>query len=219
MCKTISKFVLPTVLLSFLAGCGKDDSSSNSALVPIKNSSSGNTSGGDTATNSQVAPIDNASGSNTSSTGTDPSKTYGVKNPDRVFQTESLEKTTIKTPGGDLTLWIMDTEDKRREGMMFLHDNEVKDNEGMLFLFPDVQKLSGNYSFWMHNTLIPLDIDYISKEKKLLNVGVGKKQSDTPVKPAGDYFYVIEVKQGLSPKFGLTPGAKIDISDALKGKP
>ena len=143
---------------------------------------------------------------------------YGVKNPDRIFQTDSLETTTIKTPGGDLKLWIMDDEDKRREGMMFLRDHEVKDNEGMIFVFPEVQKLSGNYAFWMHNTILPLDIDYISKDKKVLNVGIGKAMNDDPVKPAGDYFYVIEVKQGLSAKFGLIPGAKVELSDALKGK-
>jgi uncharacterized protein len=142
-----------------------------------------------------------------------------VKNPDRIFQTENLETTTIKTPGGDLKLWVMDDEDKRREGMMFLRENEVKDNEGMIFVFPEVQKLSGNYAFWMHNTILPLDIDYISKDKKVLNIGKGDAMNDNPVKPTGDYFYVIEVKQGLSARFGLTPGAKVQISDALKGKP
>lgn len=143
-----------------------------------------------------------------------------VKNPDRIFQTDNLEVTTIKTPtGAELKLWVMDNEDKRREGMMFLRDGEVKDNEGMIFVFPEVQKLSGNYSFWMHNTILPLDIDYISKDKKILNVGLGKAMNDDPVKPAGDYFYVIELKQGMSEKYGLKPGVKVQISDSLNGKP
>lgn len=141
-----------------------------------------------------------------------------VKNPDRIFQLEDLAKTTIKTPGGDLTLWQMDNEDKRREGMMFLKDPEVKDNEGMIFLFDKPQK-GENYGFWMKNTLLPLDIVYISKDKKVLNVGKGMALSEDVVKPSGEYFYVIEVKQGLAPKFGLNPGAKVDISSSLKGLP
>jgi uncharacterized membrane protein (UPF0127 family) len=184
-------------LVTCLLGCGPEAQSSNSGANSVAVASNNDPSSSD-----NNAPI-----------------VYGVKNPDRIFQTDSLETTTIKTPGGDLKLWIMDNEDKRREGMMFLKDNEVKDNEGMIFVFPEVQKASGNYAFWMHNTLIPLDIDYISKDKKVLNIGKGDAMNDSPVKPAGDYFYVIEVKQGLSAKFGLTPGAKIDISDALKGKP
>lgn len=174
---------------------------------------------GATSTNTEVIPVVTNSNNEPSSTANNSPTTFGVKNPDRIFQTENLSTTTIKTPGGDLKLWVMDDEDKRREGMMFLKDNEVKDNEGMIFVFPEVQKLTGNYAFWMHNTLVPLDIAYISKDKKVLNVGKGDAMNDAPVKPTGDYFYVIEVKQGLSAKFGLTPGAKIDISDALKGKP
>jgi uncharacterized protein len=186
------------ICLSFvLTGCNQEKASTNTDVIPI-------------VINSNNEPSTVASNSPT---------TFGVKNPDRIFQTDNLETITLKTPGGDLKLWIMDDEDKRREGMMFLKDSEVKDNEGMIFVFPEVQKLSGNYSFWMHNTLIPLDIDYISKDKKVLNIGKGDAMNDSPVKPAGDYFYVIEVKQGLSGKFGLTPGAKIQIPDSLKGKP
>ncbi len=216
------------VLLSFtavaiLTGCTKEDSNNSSGIVPI---STGNTSSNNSAVSNNA--VDNSEEANNhgidannepNPNGGPKGNVYGVKNPDRIFQLDSLKTTTLKTPGGDLKLWIMDDESKRQEGMMFLHDKEVKDNEGMLFLFPVVQKLSGNYSFWMSHTILPLDIDYISMDKKVLNVGKGVAFSEAPVKPAGDYFYVIEVKQGLSAKFGLTQGAKIPISDDLKGKP
>jgi hypothetical protein len=218
------KFVLLSLTtIAFLAGCTKEDSNNSSGIVPI---STGNTSSNNSATSNNT--VDNSEEANNhgidannepNPDGGSKGKVYGVKNPDRIFQLDSLATTTIQTPGGPLKLWIMDDESKRQEGMMFLHDNEVKDNEGMLFLFPNVQKLTGNYSFWMSHTVLPLDIDYISKDKKVLNVGKGKPFSEDPVKPAGDYFYVLEVKQGLSAKFGLTPNAKIQISDDLKGKP
>ncbi len=203
-----------------LIGCSENDSSNN-GIIPVQNSSGNNTPAPSSSTGSvdsnSVTVSNNAQATNiTPAAGT---TANGTKNYSRIFQTYELKSTTIKTPGGDLKLWIMDDESKRQEGMMFLHDNEVKDNEGMLFLFPDVQKLSGNYAFWMKNTVLPLDIDYISKEKRVLNIGKGVSFSEAPVKPKGDYFYVIEVKQGLSARFGLTPGAKVEISNDLKGKP
>ena len=204
--KQTSSFAFVGLAISILSGCGKGESS-NSGIIPIGSNTNVEQSANNGAASTNPS-IDPQSGSGSK-----------IKNLDRIYQTENLETTTIKTPGGDLKLWIMDTERKRAEGMMMLHDNEVKDNEGMIFVFPDVQKMSGNYAFWMHNTILPLDIDYISKEKKVLNVGKGVPYSEAPVKPAGDYFYVIEVKQGLSAKFGLTPGAFIDISNNLKGKP
>ena len=188
-----------------LVGCNGDNSSSSNGIVPI-----------DMGTSNNSPTSSNEGANNNPSVKSNP---YGVSNPDRIFQTSNLETTTIKTPGGDLKLWIMDNEDKRREGMMFLKDHEVKDNEGMIFLFPDVQKLSGNYAFWMRNTILALDISYISKDKKVITVGKGMPLSDNKVPPMGDYFYVIEVKQGLSAKFGIVPGAKVQISDDLKGKP
>ena len=215
------KLLVSLVAIAALVGCSKDTSSNNSS-VPVTNGAN-NSASNSTATigNDGSAQANNSEESNNSVLGT---STAGqgstkIKNPDRVYQLDNLETTTIKTPGGDLKLWVMDTEPKRAEGMMMLRDNEVKENEGMIFLFPKVQEMKGNYAFWMHNTILPLDIDYISKDKKVLNIGKGVSFSEAPVKPSGDYFYVIEVKQGLSAKFGLTPGAKVNISNDLTGKP
>lgn len=195
------------LLLALVAvGCAKDAEPINDR--PVSNANNATSA---VAANNDSNTVANNSAHN--------EEVYGVKNPDRIFQLDSLDKTKIKTPGGDLSLWIMDTEDKRREGMMFLQDKEVKQNEGMIFLFDKVQELKGQYAFWMQHTILPLDIVYISKDKKVVNVGKGKPFDESPVKPEGDYFYVIEVKQGLASKFGLDKGAKVDISSNLKGKP
>lgn len=218
MLKRLTFLAVCFVIGFALVGCGKEDSS-NTGFIPLKNSSSNNSPEANNATIANNAPTANNAPVANNAPSTSTATGSGAKNYDRIFQTSELPFTTIKTKGGDLKLWIMDDESKRQEGMMFLHNNEVKDNEGMIFLFPEVQKLTGNYAFWMKNTILPLDIDYISKDKKILNVGKGVSFSEAPVKPAGDYFYVIEVKQGLSARFGLTPGAKAEISNDLKGKP
>ena len=220
------KLLLSFLAVSALIGCSNDPSSNNSS-VPVTNGA--NNSAGTNGPGTYTTHVDGSGASNTDSGNvaankvsngdTNSQSSTKIKNLDRVYQLENLETTTIKTPGGDLKLWVMDTEPKRAEGMMMLRDNEVKENEGMIFLFPKVQEMKGNYAFWMHNTILPLDIDYISKDKKVLNIGKGVSFSEAPVKPTGDYFYVIEVKQGLSAKFGLKPGAKVNISSDLTGKP
>ena len=52
---------------------------------------------------------------------------------------------------------IAKTSEEQAEGLM--HRLELKKNEGMLFLFDNEKKAS----FWMKNTLIPLDIIFINK--------------------------------------------------------
>ncbi|MBS1702372.1 MAG: DUF192 domain-containing protein [Armatimonadetes bacterium] len=201
-----------------LSGCNGNAGSANGDEYPVSNNQPTTATNNEPSTNSASNSDSNAASNNEpSKPSTKPSDPNN--NASRLYQLKDLPKIKIKTPGGDLNLWVMDTESKRQEGMMFLVDREVKDNEGMIFVFPEAQKKNGNYGFWMHNTILPLDIDYISKDKKLINVGKGVPFSDDQVKTEGDYLYVIEVKQGMSGKFGLNPGATVDIPSNLVGKP
>jgi len=136
-------------------------------------------------------------------------------NPSRAYQLKNLKTTKVSCGGHSFQSWIMDTENKKSEGLMFVTDKEMRADQGMLFLFQDV-RIGKQYSFWMKNTLIPLDIVYIGKDKKLINVGVGKPKSEAQVMPTGPYFYVLELKGGTCKKLGLKPGMKFDISDSLK---
>lgn len=128
-------------------------------------------------------------------------------NPSRLYQLADLKKVDVSLKGHTVHLWVMDDEPKQQEGMMFLEDKDVKPDEGMLFAFSQVQPNDGQHGFWMHNTLIPLDIIYFAPSGKLLNVGHGKRLTDKPnVAPAGDYLNVIELKAGTAARLGLKPG-------------
>ncbi len=142
--------------------------------------------------------------------------TSQVRNPNRAFQLSSLKVSKLVAAGHSLTVWVMDTENKREEGMMFLTDHEVKSNQGMIFLFSSVQAGDRDHGFWMHNTLIPLDIIYISAAKKVLNIAEGKVQNDTSLPATGAYLYVVELKQGTAKKLGIKPGTKFEIPTSLK---
>lgn len=132
-------------------------------------------------------------------------------NPNRTHQLKDLKRIDVTLKGHPVHLWVMDDDLKQEEGMMFLTDKEVKPDEGMLFAFDALQRPSEGHNFWMHNTLIPLDIIYISPSGKVLNVGHGKIQDDSPVKASGDYQNVIELKAGTAERFGLKPGDTISL--------
>jgi uncharacterized membrane protein (UPF0127 family) len=139
-----------------------------------------------------------------------------VPNLNRVHQLSSLKVVKLKAANHELEAWVMDTDAKNAEGMMFLTDKEVKPNQGMIFLFPKIQPSDSSHGFWMHNTLIPLDIIYISASKKVVSIAEGKVQDDTSLLAKAPYLYVVELKQGTAKKLGIKPGTKFDIPANLK---
>lgn len=139
-----------------------------------------------------------------------------VTNPYRIHQLRSLKVAKLTVAHHDINAWVMDSDAKNQEGMMFLTDKEVKSDQGMIFLFPGVQPADMRHGFWMHNTLIPLDIIYISSTKKVVSIAEGKVQDDTTLPPKGPYLYVLELKQGTAKKLGIKPGTKFDIPSTLK---
>jgi len=127
----------------------------------------------------------------------------------RKFQLRNLAVQDLKANGNTIHCWIMDTEAKRQEGMMFLKDGNVKADEGMLFVFRDMQQATNG--FWMHNTILPLDIIYIATDGKVLNVQKGQPFDETSLPAKGDYAYTLELKQGEAKKLGIVDGSKVDI--------
>lgn len=58
---------------------------------------------------------------------------------------------------------VAETEQERSIGLM--HRTSLADNAGMIFLFDSVQPAEG--TFWMFNTLIPLDIAFIGPDGRI----------------------------------------------------
>ena len=150
----------------------------------------------------------------TSSTAEKPTTSAPVGNPNRIFQLDKLAKTDVKAAGHTYHCWIMDTDSKRQEGMMFLEDKDVKSDEGMVFVFSSDE--SPDHGFWMHNTLVPLDIIYITSDKKVAFIAKGEKENDTSLKPGKAYRYVVELKQGTAAANGISVGTAIDIPGDVK---
>lgn len=94
-------------------------------------------------------------------------------------------------------------------GLMFRE--EMPANEGMLFLFPDVRRRS----FWMQNTLIPLDIIFIGPDSRILNIAaMTEPLSEEGIPSDGPAAAVLEINGGLSAMLGIRPGDLVQVVEA-----
>jgi uncharacterized protein len=113
-----------------------------------------------------------------------------------------------------LTVEIADTTPLRTRGLMWR--SELPEGTGMLFIFPDevVQ------SFWMRNTLIPLDMLFIDKRGKVVGVVQWAEprtlSSRTVGKPS---LYVLEVPGGWTSKNGVRAGSTVELEGTLRSRP
>jgi hypothetical protein len=97
------------------------------------------------------------------------------------------------------------THDEQAQGLMFREHLEA--DAGMLFPYPneDIRR------FWMRNTLIPLDMLFISSDS--LVVGIvenAEPQTDTVRQVAEPSQYVLEVNGGFSAAHGITAGTPVE---------
>lgn len=105
------------------------------------------------------------------------------------------------------TLNIEFAEDEYETQTGLMNRYSMQDNQGMLFVFPDSQPRS----FYMKNTLIPLDIIYIDDQMKIVSFQKNAKPMDETSLPSGvPAKYVLEINTGLSDKLQLVIGDKIN---------
>ena len=105
---------------------------------------------------------------------------------------------------------IASTSIQHQKGLM--HREYLPEDKGMLFVFKQEQPLS----FWMKNTLIPLDIIYISQDKKVVSIRDNaqpcKKDPCSGYPSEGNAMYVLEINGGLTEKFGIEKGTKVEFN-------
>lgn len=104
-----------------------------------------------------------------------------------------------------LDIEIADDDYQTQTGLMYR--DHLGEDEGMLFVFPEADY----HSFYMKNTKIALDIIYIDSNKKIVsfqkNAEPYSKSSLPSNVPAQ---YVLEINAGLSDKWNLEVGDKIE---------
>lgn len=141
-----------------------------------------------------------------------------------LFNQNNNEKTAVKSyttidfvKNGELTfltsddkyiskidIEIAEDDDARTQGLMYRE--EMKKNQGMLFIFP----YESMQSFWMKNTVIPLDMIFVNKNNEIVTIRKNAVPFDTghyaSTKPAQ---FVIEVNAGYTDSLGIKVSDKI----------
>lgn len=107
------------------------------------------------------------------------------------------------------TVELAITPDEQSRGLMFRE--QMDKDRGMLFVF----KNEGIHSFWMKNTMIPLDIIWIDSNSKVVfiskDVQPCKSVSCPTINPQASAMYVLEINAGISDQIDLNVGDQATI--------
>lgn len=107
----------------------------------------------------------------------------------------------------EVAVEIADDPQERAQGLMFR--TELAEGSGMLFIYEHPQPVS----FWMRNTLIPLDMVFITATGEVRHVHpMARPRDETPIPgaaigdPDPNRLMVLEVAGGEAAHMGIVPG-------------
>ena len=96
------------------------------------------------------------------------------------------------------------TSAEQAKGLMFR--TAMGADEGMLFPMEPPR----DASFWMKNTVIPLDIVFIGRDGRILNIAAKTAPySEEPVPSVGPVKAVLELNGGRAAELGIAPGDRV----------
>lgn len=105
------------------------------------------------------------------------------------------------TPIATFTVEIADDAAERERGLM--QRPSLPKAAGMLFVYPSERPVA----FWMHDTLIPLDIIFLDGAGRVISVQAeARPLDDTPLPSQGAAQYVLEINGGLADRLGIGAG-------------
>ncbi|MBK3797660.1 DUF192 domain-containing protein [Azospirillum brasilense] len=114
---------------------------------------------------------------------------------------------TVETAGGGkyrFDVELAETPAQQAQGLMFRE--KMAADSGMLFIYDRPQPAS----FWMKNTLIPLDMIFIGTDGRIVNIHANAvPQSLDAVNSAGSVKGILEINGGMSARLGIRPGDRV----------
>jgi uncharacterized membrane protein (UPF0127 family) len=117
-----------------------------------------------------------------------------------------ITSAVIRTADGAVRLRVetADTDAEREHGLM--DRTSLGADEGMVFLFDS----PSDGSFWMKNTLIPLDMIFIAADGTVRHVHANAVPLSTDAVPSGGPVRaVLEINGGSAALLGIKPGDKV----------
>lgn len=127
---------------------------------------------------------------------------------------------TLKTPAGtthEVRVELALTPEEQQRGLMFRE--QLPSGDGMLFVFEDDRVRT----FWMKNTLIPLDMIFIARGGRVVGVvHEAVPRTEDPRRVLEKSRYVLEVPGGWARAKGIGPGTTVrfeNVPGVPAGKP
>jgi hypothetical protein len=123
----------------------------------------------------------------------------------------TAEPAIVLPDGFSVTVELAANDETRAQGLMYRES--LASGRGMLFVFssPSVQ------SFWMKNTLIPLDMIWMDGSGTIVaihrSVPPCKADPCPTYDPKAEANYVLELAGGEAAKHGLTVGSRLQLPD------
>lgn len=97
------------------------------------------------------------------------------------------------------------TPQEQAKGLMFR--TEMGPDEGMIFPFDPPR----GASFWMRNTVIPLDLIFVAPDGRISNIAANAVPYDeTPLSSLGDAKAVLELNGGRAAQLGIKAGDRVE---------
>jgi len=129
-------------------------------------------------------------------------KTYPAVNQDNKVCIDKTVEAVIN--GRVYTFEVSDVKNEGHKGLMYREN--LDEDSGMLFVFPTEDYLE----FYMKNTYIPLDIAFIGKGFRIIDIQELKPLDETVVTSKKKALYALEVNRGFFNRVGLGLGDKIE---------
>ncbi len=134
---------------------------------------------------------------------------------------DRMETARIRLGGHLFEVWLARTREEVEHGLMQTPESrlapipggpgEPEIHRGMLFVFSDERPLS----FWMYNTITPLDIAYLNSEGVIVKthtMAALETRTYPSVEPAR---MALEVRAGLFERLGIAEGDRAEIPESV----
>ena len=123
-----------------------------------------------------------------------------------------LQEVPLTIRSGDrahaFTVEVARTAEEQARGLM--HRQSLAPDRGMMFPYAPAQPVS----FWMKNTLIPLDIIFIKQDRTIANIAENTVPlSLDPVPSLEPVIAVLEIPGGRSAELGIKAGDRVEWQD------
>ena len=106
----------------------------------------------------------------------------------------------VEFKGKTFRFEVASTAADRQRGLMFRKKLGV--DEGMIFVYRQKQYLS----FYMKNTLLPLDIAFLDENRKIVDIQSMEPLDETPIESALRAQFALEVNRGFFKRHNMTVG-------------